>query len=437
MLLCLKKKWVKKLLKEKKYAFNEMKGDNLTFRFLLLCFVIFIIYVRFYEMGPLQFLSPLQLTRVSMIWVMILYLFNKEVSKSFIWQEASWKWFFALQILAVALMPISIWKSNSINWLLDANVKIMAVFFLIMIVSSIRSRVFSLAKVIFISCVCVGIRIFIAIEQGMYVVDAGAKRIIGVGTLGSDDPNDLALILAMAVPLGLYSAYSCRGFNRILAFAGIIVLFAGIVFTGSRGGFLGLAAGLIVFFATLYRKNKIQFIFIIALVGMLVFAALPSEYKGRIVTMFDETEYTHTDDTHGRLGIWKRAVRSIAIRPIGYGLKNSVAANNTNAPTDLNHWVVIHNSYLEIGLDLGILGLFFYLMFLRTGFVNIKYALGNAANHKNAELLSCGLAGALGAFLISSFFLSQAYYWNQYIFIALTVGLKRTLERETMENGKE
>lgn len=406
---------------------------------LLVAAFLFLLYVRPYE--NLTFLIPFQLTRVFMVMAIIgcmLNGFNSKFNKRSLMTENSVKWYFILQAMTLLSVFFSVWASNTIGRFKETNMRITITFLVISSLLYNRHQILFFVKVIFVSLFFFALRIIWAFKSGQYIFDYGVKRIVGVGTLGSSDPNDVALVLAMAIPLGLYYMFVKRGGKRLI-YAGLFVtILVALVVTGSRGGLLGLGLGVMTFFAILYRKQKGKFIGTFVVLALAAVLFLPGEYKGRFMSMFDEQEYSHSDEKHGRVAIWKRGWAAMLQRPIGYGGGNSLIAEGAQKQEAgvQGKWMVIHNSYLQMGMDLGFLGLLIYLLFLRTGFTNAMYVLNHAVKNKDREfeVLACGLAGGLMAFMVSGFFLSQAYNWNPYIYIALTMGLKRnTIANEKSE----
>src|SRR3989338_3626068 len=264
-------------------------NERLPFQFILFLLFIFMVYVRPYEMPALSFLIPLKPTKILLIIALIGYLLTTGI-QAFVFRESSFSWFLLLQVLAIILLPFSIWASNSITTFTETNLRIFITFYLLLIAADSWKKMSVLIKTIFISCACVAARVILAYQSGQYIYDFdGAKRVVGVGTLGSDNANDMALVLAMAVPIGLYFWHTRRRFKKIVSGALTGLIIVALTVTGSRGGYLGLAAGLLIFYVSLYRKQKLKFVFTMLLVGVIAMVALPSEYKNRFMTMFDES----------------------------------------------------------------------------------------------------------------------------------------------------
>ncbi len=411
---------------------NKITSEkNPSFGFVVFLVFIFFVYARPYEIPGLMFMIPLQPTRIFMVAALIIYGLRGFKGLDPL-RDGGIRWFFVLQVLVLALLPLSVWQSNSVEQFVSTNLRITATFLLAITAANTIKTIDALIRIIYISSCMVALRIIHAYHIGNYIYDAGGiKRVIGIGTLGSSDPNDVALVLAMIVPIGLYYWHTRTGIKKIFCAAILAAMIVALLVSGSRGGYLAVGMSAAIFYALLYRNQKIKYIAVIGLISLMAVIAVPSEYKARFQSIFSEEDYTHTDQRHGRIAVWKRSWTALLKRPIGYGRGNTQIAEGQekSAEGTQGKWMVTHNSYLQIGLELGFLGLFCYLMFLFSGFVNIAQILGlcRGPDTRNYEVLACSLGAGLSAFMVASFFLSQAYNWNPYIFIALTIALKRLM----------
>ncbi|MCA9407002.1 MAG: hypothetical protein KC684_10715, partial [Candidatus Omnitrophica bacterium] len=182
-----------------------------------LLFITFLvlIYVRPYEL--VRFLIPLQLTRMFMIFVLIALLsksFNRTLHKVPLMKNQSMRWYLGLQAFTLVSAVFSVWPSQTVSNFIGTNVRIMITFIVLSSLLYNRDQVRIFVKTVFVCMFLFSIRIFLAYKSGSYIFDGGTKRIVGVGTLGSMDPNDVALVLAMGLPLGLYYFYTKKGMAK-------------------------------------------------------------------------------------------------------------------------------------------------------------------------------------------------------------------------------
>ncbi len=391
--------------------------------FILLLIALVFVYVRPYEIVP--FLEQLKIAKVALIAALV-FSFIEGHKTGFVLKERSFWLFLMLEALTVALIPFSAWPSNSYDFWLNSYLKVFLVFYLFLIMASDFKKFDLLLKTIFVCCTVIAVRAVMAFFTGQVVFDAdGTRRIAGVSMLSSNDPNDLALAFAMAVPVGLYYTFVNRGLKRYLFASMALLNVVAIVFTGSRGGYLGIICGAAVFFGFAYWKNKGRLAIAVLLAASAAAAFVPAEYKTRFMSSFDSNDYSYTDEKAGRVAIWKRGMRSAFEEPFGAGIKSYTIIEGERRREEgfTGRWTAAHNTYIQIAVELGIAGLALYLLFLWEGFRSLAQALGMT---QSPELRFCAYAliASLASFTLSSMFLSQAYYWNQYIFVALAASLR-------------
>jgi hypothetical protein len=172
--------------------------------------------------------------------------------------------------------------------------------------------------------------------------------------------NEFGLLLALLFgPLLFVAGGAGRGRWRALALATLALVVPALLLTFSRGGLL---AALIVFVGFLWHHRRVKTLLVSAAVVGLGLVAAPVELKERFGTGLSvgALSYTHSADqdtlTAGRVYGWTLLMPEVAESPwIGRGLGSTqwsaaVAAGRYRA----NH---PHNIYLEVLMDLGVLGL--------------------------------------------------------------------------------
>lgn len=206
------------------------------------------------------------------------------------------------------------------------------------------------------------------------------------------NPNFAALMIvpALAVALGLALETRRRG----LALAAAAALLLGLVISYSRGGFVGLAAALIVIW-WLGIRRKAPFA-----VGGIAAAALGllliPRMLQRLQHEFDANDPNNT--VLSRLPIWRAAVHMIQAHPLtGIGLDSFAADLKIYAPQVQETHTHPHNFLLNFWVVLGVLGLLAYLWVLV--WVGRAIAAGVRARGTLWPLY-IGLAGALAAILV-------------------------------------
>jgi len=253
--------------------------------------------------------------------------------------------------------------------------------------------------------------------------DVGAGEAWRLGHLYYYDANDFATYTVTAVPIGIYFLHGGRRTSvRLFAAAGLVLLTLGFVWSGSRGGFIALAA-VAVFVVVRFSAIPLKWrLLATALVTVVLLATASDQYWEQMGTIASDADYNHTDES-GRLHIWRRGIGYMVDNPVfGVGPGNFQAAEGTLSPLAERQqygvgvrWNAPHNSFVQIGAELGFPGLALYIAVIVSAFVALR----------GAGDLSPALTASLLGFVVGSFFLSLAYSEMLYTLIALAVGLRK------------
>jgi O-antigen ligase len=252
-----------------------------------------------------------------------------------------------------------------------------------------------------------------------------------LGDLYTYDANDLATLIATAMPFGLYFVIGQRRLVwRLLAIGGLIVLAVGLIRSGSRGGFLAfvaVAAFVLVGMTTIPARSRIGGLVVILIV---LLGTASNKYWTQMQTiMHYNQDYNVTSET-GRVRIWKRGIGYMVGHPLfGVGMRNFPVAEGTISPRARLRergigvwWGAAHNTYVQVGAELGFPGLLLYLGAIGTAFLSLR-----RVSRQGGEVSRLGqsLMAALVGFAAGSFFLSLAYSDMLYMLIALAIGLTK------------
>ena len=251
------------------------------------------------------------------------------------------------------------------------------------------------------------------------------------------DSNDFATYAITAMPLGLYFAASERRlWMRGLAWGGIALLAAGFIWSGSRGGFLAFIA-VIAYFLLRYTSVKQSWRWsAVAVMALLVTAIAGDAYWERINTVLRPTQDYNMTDDQGRMRLWRRGVGYMIEHPVlGVGAGNFPRAEGTISPLvgrmprgRTVKWGPPHNSYVQVGAELGLVGLLIFAAFLFNVFRTLG-AVRSAAGPpgplgREATRLAQSLTASLIGFVVGSFFLTLAYHDIVYTLTGLALGLR-------------
>ncbi|MFH1352611.1 MAG: O-antigen ligase family protein [bacterium] len=209
--------------------------------------------------------------------------------------------------------------------------------------------------------------------------------------------NFFAAYLVIALPMAFLFLKEKNGYLKFIGFAGVLIFALGLYYAGSRGGILAAFAGVMVFLLAKYGK-RIKYLKIILVLVLL--CALAAGYLKRSFWL---------RDTHRKL-IWQDTIRMALKNPFGVG-PGAFASSFPDYASDKlkkvypqNKFIVnfAHNEYLEIFSELGLPGLFLFLMIIVTFFRKSKnpYLLASAAGILVHNIFSVNMR-----FIISAGFL--------------------------------
>jgi len=258
---------------------------------------------------------------------------------------------------ATVTIPASMWPGGSFNVLVNQYMKTVIVFWL---VSSVITRTERLRTIFWTLALCsVPLGITGLKNAAGGVMDAGGTRIAGYTSGLAANPNDLALMLNILMPLTASLAFTARNRTERLGAMAIIVINAGaIVATFSRGGFITLAMTGLLSAVVLMKRRQWGLIGAGFLALVVALPAVPSSYVDRLSTILN-TDADTTGSAQERIELMETAVGLVESHPLlGSGLGNDAAAINK---VKFLNWRRVHNAYLVYAVDLGIPGLLIFV----------------------------------------------------------------------------
>jgi probable O-glycosylation ligase (exosortase A-associated) len=155
------------------------------------------------------------------------------------------------------------------------------------------------------------------------LIAGGSRMMQGIGgTFNDNNAFGLALVRTVFFLIALaQTARTPRG--RTVAWAFVPWTIIAIACTYSRGAFLALASGFLIFL--LLQRRKLLSVVAAVLAALAFYATLPAGYTQRVSTI---ASYEEEGDRSalGRLHFWQVAIEMVKDRPLGVGLGNFEAA---------------------------------------------------------------------------------------------------------------
>jgi O-antigen ligase len=257
------------------------------------------------------------------------------------------------------------------------------------------------------------------------------------------DPNDIAYALDTILPIVLALRSRPSRFGRLLISALAFITVVSILLTGSRGGALGLCVVIAATTAFPLSRDKsgalkefsigrtLAKCAILVLTGALAWGYLPTDTQERMATLVNLGSDYNADPTENgsRLLIWRQDIGMVLQRPIGYGLGSAELVNGLAG----GQYRTAHNSFMEALVELGVLGLLFYVLVLYTTWSELGRVIRIAQDpsageeEQKAALYARALRTALAGNLAAGLFLSQAYSAGLWMLVATAATLVRVM----------
>ncbi|HRN61601.1 MAG TPA: O-antigen ligase family protein [Luteimonas sp.] len=243
---------------------------------------------------------------------------------------------------------------------------------------------------------------------GMPTVQDGRIQYVGIFS----DPNDLAMLFVMAIPMALLLSGrgGMLGLRRLFWWAAALILVYGVYLTDSRGAFLAVMAMAGVW---LWLKRGLLIAGTLGAAGMAVLMMLPTRMQE-----LDAGE----SSAFGRIETWYDGIQMFISYPI-FG----VGVNNFTEHT----YLTAHNSFVLVLAETGIVGYTVWLAMVVYCFMMPIMVLRLPEDLDDAEhqplwtaerKMAMTLLIAQVGFYACAFFLSRSYVILLYILLGLVTG---------------
>ncbi len=331
----------------------------------------------------------------------------------------------AMGALAFMFLPFGVWPSGSLQYLMRSSwefVLLVLVIALAVDPAAIRGTVMAALTGEGLLGLFTLASVAPAIAQGHAGMRASASAMF--------DSNDVAMMMVLTLPLAALGAVAFRGARRFIAAGVAAICVLATVATVSRGGLVGLA---VVSALLVYRLRSVGGRLLIGMVIALLLAAAPSGYWNRMGTIFSSsgTDY----DERGvatRVEVWQRGLDLFLRNPVtGVGIGQF--ENAAGALYGRNGgWRAAHNSFIQIAVELGILGLVLFIGLLSTSIRSVRQTQRAASKEpalRDLQWIAGAIEIALYGYVVVGLALSQAYASILYFLVGVAVALRLEVER--------
>lgn len=326
-----------------------------------------------------------------------------------VWRARETRLILGLFALALATIPLSVWPGQSFASATEGYSRL--VFYYCLIAYGIRSE--GDLRVLLAGFLIAIVRL------GAWALWSASGPGGRVQVTQTYDTNDLAFIIVCATPLAIVCCLRARGLVRLLAGASFALGSVTVVLTGSRGGFLGLLFVVVLSVVRMRSfiplRTRVLLVLFVALVlggsgGDAYWARISTIVSGS--TVVEAGPYDASGIWRARWPVWEQGLRLMLSYPL-----LGVGAGAFEVGEGLSHsgegkWSTAHNSFLQIGAELGLGGLALFVALLVRTVVSCRTAARAArADSRLARRawLAPGVEMSVYGYIVAGFSLSQAY----------------------------
>jgi O-antigen ligase len=236
-----------------------------------------------------------------------------------------------------------------------------------------------------------------------------------------EDPNDLAYVLVAALPFVALATFRRPGpWPQVARMLCLVLLLTATAATLSRGAAVALAVALA--WAIGHRLISLTAMTVGAL-ALMSSSVLAWVLAGpAIQTALAQKSFVAQSNIDSREVRWAAAAHLLAEHPFlgtGPGGAREYYVEISNNAELVERSAVTHNMYLEVGAELGVVGLSIFVALIVVALVSTA-----ATQQPESRRLALATQGSLLTILVMSAFLSQEYYLALWSTIAVAAALQ-------------
>lgn len=420
---------------------NIIQGGRIVSNFLYRLYLLYLASYLLHLTARASIFAVMRLDLVLFLMITILLVLESDKLKERFGNECSSILGILLLYIVISL-PFVEWPGSVLRNNLPEFIKAIAFFFFTVLIIDNEHR---LKGFVGVFVICELFRVLEPLYLHLMYGYWGSNTYIGAGEFvdrlsgaPSDiiNPNGLAFVIATVYPFIHYLWNGKKLLGRMAYVAVIPMLLYAMVLTMSRSGLVALAV--IGWNIWIHSRHKLFMVAVAVLAATLLWANMTDYQKDRYLSLTGTKEARSSATLYGRLSEYSTGFITIMKKPVvGHGLGTSLEAyfNIQHNPH------VSHVLYIEIWVELGIIGLIIFLVFLRRIYRALneakkelsrmidQYTSLNQVDHQRDVILYNNLL----KILISCFWMFLIFSFAQYglseIFWYLLAGLSVVLLR--------
>lgn len=249
-----------------------------------------------------------------------------------------------------------------------------------------------------------------------------------------ENPNVLSEYLIMCIPIILAAMMSYKApKHRISLFCSLVATLGCLVYTWSRGAWLGFLIGIILFMV-MYSKNTLVALFL----GAFSVPFLPLVLPQSIISRFTSIGNMSDGSTVYRVNIWSAVWEMIKDHwrgGIGIGEESFTKIYRLYAFAGVESAPHSHNLYMQILVELGIVGL---IAFIAVIFIWSQSAFTLHTTERRGEKLYsnavfCGIVAVLAQGMTDYIWYNYRVFLMFWLLIGLGTAIRKTLDMTAAE----
>jgi O-antigen ligase len=215
--------------------------------------------------------------------------------------------------------------------------------------------------------------------------------------------NHYAGLMEMLIPIPLVASLShlATRRRRMLAGGAAVVMASTVFLSGSRGGMIAFCIQLAILGSFVLKRKRSRTVsfamagFFVVLIGLVIWLG-GSEVGERVISIRTETSTEISGGT--RMAILRDGLKMWTARPLlGWGLGNFPEVYPQYRSFYTNLFVnQAHNDYIQLLVEMGVLGFLTMLWFLTRMYYSAAEKLGNWTSNINGALTLAAMLGATG-----------------------------------------
>ncbi len=325
--------------------------------------------------------------------------------------------FLWLLLFQMALcIPTAIWRGGAFWTTFDFSKGVIVA----MLISMAVVKLWEIRRLLFIQ---VGAVAFVTIISVLIHHHNKDGRLTGIQHGILENPNDLAINIAISFPLGVAFMLHAKGLKKALWGIALVFMALGIVMSYSRSGLLAFICTLVICIWEYGIKGKRMHIVLVTAVATVVgmgAALTTSHYRARVasIVMGNIEGSGDKGSLEARKALLRKSLLVAAEHPIfGVGPGCFVIVDSG--------WVVAHNTYTELAAEEGFPALVLFLLALGAALRNIARVRKSQQYQGNPEfrIFTQAVWAGLVAYLIGAMFASTEYNMYSYFLVAYTTVL--------------